>query len=252
MPLSVRVRRIVPVLVAVAAAHVGAALWAESERGGPDAAQADDDIAIPVVLVPRLPEPAPRPAPPRRGPSSARRGITAAPVALVLADGAGALKPPLPPVDADSSAAPAPEAPNADAPADQPRGPVLAQSIPYPVNTGYWQVGERWLFFGKTEFYCVDGFNILRFMAQPCNHIYHCAYGVQQAEGGRIRFAGVIRGRNERYDVTGGGDYSARRIAVSLTGAGHYKILPVAFSAAIDARFLSPQCPAGAKQILQR
>jgi hypothetical protein len=244
-PTSARARRVALVLVVVAAAHLGGAYLAERERAdlaGPFALRAVS--AIPVALVPPVVDREPRrPDHSKHALGPALRPGTA-PIAVAAVD---ALAPPLPPL------AEGPPAADVAVPEIVPPAPIqtLAPGVRYPINTGYWQVDERWLFLGKTEFYCIDGFNILKFMAQPCNHHYHCVYPVEDVADGKIRFAGVIRNDREKYDVSGGGSYSPTRLAVSVAGAGHYKILPLAFTASLDARFISGDCPPDAKRIHQ-
>ena len=249
-PTSARARRVISVLLVVAAAHLGGAYLAERERADLDASFAlMTPSATPVVLVPRTGgRPPGRPRQRRRGPRRLVRRLSG-PVALASLGDVGGLAPPLPSLPDDGPAA-EPARPEIVPPAPSLGG--LSPGVKYPVSPGYWQVAERWLLFSKTEFYCVDGFNILKFMTEPCNHIYHCAYPVQDVSDGRIHFAGVIRGRREKYDVSGGGSYSPTRIRVSVAGSGHYKILPIAFTAALDARFLSDDCPPDAKRIRQR
>jgi hypothetical protein len=133
--------------------------------------------------------------------------------------------------------------------------PDLTASTPppghYPINPGYWQVAYHWLLLSHTDRYCVEPRNITRFMAAPCNHLYHCSYPVQQIEADRFHFAGVIWRHDERYNVTGGGAYSPTTLRFSVTGMGHFHILPFAFSASLDGQYLGPDCPAGAKRIRQ-
>lgn len=243
-------KRVFPVFLGVALAHFVAGLWAERERGAPAPPFTADAAPIPVVLAPPPPKSRlsvrPRVVRQRIAEARVRRADTAlAPLALE-GDAVG-LAPPIPFLPAG------PAAPGAHAEATAP--PTLAPpfvAIQYPVNPGYWQVAEHWFILSKTEFYCVDPFSILRFMVEPCNHIYRCSYGLEDVGDGKIRFAGVIRGHDERYDVSGAGAYSQTQIDVSVKASGHYKILPVAFGASLQARYISDACPAGAKRIRQR
>ena len=91
---------------------------------------------------------------------------------------------------------------------------------------------------------------IPRFLAGPCNHIYHCTYPVQEFHDGRAHFEGDIRGHDELYHVRGGGTYSATTMDMKVTGAGHWHILPIIDAeASMRAHFLAETCPAGAKQV---
>jgi hypothetical protein len=113
-------------------------------------------------------------------------------------------------------------------------------------------VVEHWPLINRTELYCVEPWNIIRFMAAPCNHIYHCVYPVQTIGTDTFHFQGVITGRNDRFDVRGGGDFTPNTLHLTVNGLGHWHILPVIFSARLDGQFLGPDCPADAKRIRQR
>jgi hypothetical protein len=129
--------------------------------------------------------------------------------------------------------------------------PSLAGASAYPINPGYWEVTTDWLgLVKKTERYCVEPKAIPRFLAGPCNHIYHCTYPVQQFHDGKAHFEGEIRGHDELYHVTGGGDYSPTSMDMKITGAGHWHIVPiVGAEASMKAHFLAEACPADAKHI---
>ncbi len=132
--------------------------------------------------------------------------------------------------------------------------PDLTQAAPqasYPINPGYWEVAEHWLLLRRTERYCVEPWNITRFMAAPCNHLYHCDYPVQVIDADRFHFSGVIWRRDERYRVAGGGAFSPTSLHLSVAGMGHFHFLPFAFSASLDGRYLGSDCPADAKRIRQ-
>lgn len=247
-PLGARARRIVPIFLAVALGHLAAGLWAESERAAPTAQIASAEPVIPILLAPRLREPPPPPSPkPLHRSLKSRPGpLAPPPQPLSVADDAGLLAPPLPALEQDG-----PDSSQAHEAAGPALPPPPVSLNPYPVNTGYWRVDEHWMVFSKTEFYCLSAWNILRFMVQPCTHIYHCSYRRQEAVDGKIHFEGVISARGQRYDVRGGGSYSPTEITVSMLGAGHYKFLPVAFTGSLDAHYLSAACPQTAKRIHQ-
>jgi hypothetical protein len=129
--------------------------------------------------------------------------------------------------------------------------PALAGAQPYPINPGYWEVTTDWLgLVTKTERYCVEPKAIPRFLAGPCNHIYHCTYPVQTFHDGKAHFEGEIRGRDELYHVHGGGTYSQTTMDMHVTGQGHWHILPITGAqASMKAHFLTEACPADAKRI---
>jgi hypothetical protein len=209
--------------------------------------------ATPILLAPPLRPPKPKPAAHHRlhvaPPSAVAARQAPAPVVapLQIAD-AQNLRGPLAPLPGDGAS-------DAGDPLDlgNPPPDLTAQAPAghYPINPGYWQVDERWLLLSRKERYCVEPWNITRFMAAPCNHLYHCDYPVQRIEADRFHFSGVIWRHDERYNVTGGGVYSPTHLHLSVTGAGHFRILPFAFNASLDGQYLGADCPADAKRIRQ-
>jgi hypothetical protein len=129
--------------------------------------------------------------------------------------------------------------------------PSLAGAESYPINPGYWEVTTDWLgLVKKTEGWCVEPKAIPRFLAGPCNHIYHCTYPVQEFHDGKAHFEGDIRGHDELYHVRGGGAYTQTTMNMSFTGAGHWHIVPiVGAQASMKAHFLSETCPTDAKHV---
>jgi hypothetical protein len=128
--------------------------------------------------------------------------------------------------------------------------PASAGAAPYPINPGYWEVTTNWLgLISTTTRYCVEPKNITKFLAAPCNHIYHCNYPVQHMADGKASFAGTIRGRDELYYVSGGGTYSPTTLDMQVNGHGHWHIVPVPHAhAALTGHFLGETCPADAKR----
>jgi hypothetical protein len=126
---------------------------------------------------------------------------------------------------------------------------VVAET--YPINPGYWEVTTNWLgLVVKTERYCVEPKAIPRFLAGPCNHIYHCSYPVQTFHDGKASFEGDIRGHDELYHVRGGGTYSQTTMDMRMSGAGHWHVVPIVGArASMKAHFLTASCPANAKRI---
>jgi hypothetical protein len=212
--------------------------------------------ATPVELVAPIP-PAMRKTPPRQ----ARRERTArpqTPVQAVIAPREVITAPPAPATVVASAQSQrliagglAPPSP-LGGPAGDDAGGQAAAGQTYPINPGYWKVVERWLVLNKTEFYCVEPQNIARFMAAPCNHIYHCDYPVQMMSGDSYSFEGVISRPGERYKVHGAGRYSSTSLHLSVTGFGHWHLAPFVFTASLDGEFLGADCPADAKKIHQK
>ena len=97
---------------------------------------------------------------------------------------------------------------------------------------------------------CVTPKAIPRFLAGPCNHIYHCVYPVQEFHDGHAHFEGDIRGHDELYHVKGGGTYTPTTLDMRVTGVGHWHILPIVDAqASMSGHFLADTCPAGARQV---
>ena len=195
----------------------------------------------------------PKPSPDRRRPSQSKaitsRVAQLGSVRPLVAGVEGQLAEPLAPLASAADSAGPPDA-TSGSPQD-----LTDQTPPpphYPINPGYWLVDEHWPLISRTERYCLEPWNIIRFMTQPCNHIYHCYYPVQSIGADTFHFQGVITGRYDRFDVRGGGEYSPDSLHLRVTGLGHWRILPVVFNASLDGQFLGPDCPADAKRIRQR
>jgi hypothetical protein len=200
--------------------------------------------ATPVEIVPRLKrEPPPRSEHKRRAPP--QRRSAPAPVALISA-------PPAAVTDQQVQLSQAQAPPVLISPPELPD--VVVPPPPaggYPINPGYWEVVEHWPFIDRTERYCVEPKNITTFMAAPCNHIYRCIYPVQSIEDGRLHFIGQISKHDESYKVRGEGVYSPISLRLSVRLVGHWRMLPFAFLASLDGRYLGADCPADAKRIRQ-
>jgi hypothetical protein len=161
-----------------------------------------------------------------------------------------------PPVGDGQLAAPlAPPAGAATAPSPAPPPDLSAEAAPqpqYPINPGYWRVEEHWPLIDRTELYCIEPWNITRFLLAPCNHIYTCVYPVQQLGPDSVHFKGVITGKHDRFDVQGGGAYTPTSLHLRVSLLGHWHIVPVIFAASLDGQYLAADCPADAKHIHQR
>lgn len=118
------------------------------------------------------------------------------------------------------------------------------------ISPGYWEATTDFLGLShKTERYCVEPKNIVKFMLGPCNHHYKCDYPVQHVGGGKAHFEGVIRNSSERYRVHGDVTYTATTLDLKMSGSGHWKLVPLAGFGAIQAHRLSADCPDGAKKL---
>jgi hypothetical protein len=125
-----------------------------------------------------------------------------------------------------------------------------AAQPPALISPGYWEATTDFLgLTHSTARYCVEPKNIVKFMLGPCNHHYQCDYPVQQVGGGKAHFEGVIKNRSERYQVQGDATYTATTLDLKMSGAGHWKLVPLAGFGAIQAHRLAPDCPEGAKKL---
>jgi hypothetical protein len=118
------------------------------------------------------------------------------------------------------------------------------------ISPGYWEATSEFLGVAHhTERYCVEPKSVVKFMLGPCNHHYQCHYPVQQVGDGKAHFEGVIANRSERYDVKGDATYTATTLDLRMSGAGHWKLVPLAGFGAIQAHRLAADCPEGAKKL---
>ena len=131
-----------------------------------------------------------------------------------------------------------------------PIGAGAGAPAPALISPGYWEATTEFLGLAhRTERYCIEPKNIVKFMLGPCNHHYQCDYPVQQVGGGKAHFEGVIKNASERYHVHGDVSYTATTLDLKMSGAGHWKLLPLAGFGAIQAHRLSAECPQGAKRL---
>jgi len=129
--------------------------------------------------------------------------------------------------------------------------PICASAQPPAlISPGYWEATTDFLGLSrKTERYCVEPKSVTKFMLGPCNHHYQCDYPVQQVGGGKAHFEGVIKNRSERYHVQGDATYTATTLDMKMTGSGHWKLVPLAGFASVQAHRLASDCPEGAKKL---
>ncbi|HUO11618.1 MAG TPA: hypothetical protein VMU37_02575 [Caulobacteraceae bacterium] len=242
-------RRNIAVFVVSLLGHAAGLSYVATMPVQPPTMPVESAGAEPVVLAPRLEPPKlvtrkRRRATPPADVAAREVVVAAAPPLLAAGDPLAAPIPPL-------------ASPGGDDPLDLGAAPPtdLTDQVPgagqYPINPGYWEVAERWLLLSRTERYCVEPWNITRFIAAPCNHLYHCSYPVQRFEAGRFHFEGVVWRHDERYSVSGGGDYSPTSLHVSARFAGHYRFLPLAIGASLDGKYLGADCPSDAKHLRQ-
>jgi hypothetical protein len=118
------------------------------------------------------------------------------------------------------------------------------------ISPGYWEATTQFLGIShRTERYCVEPKSVAKFMLGPCNHHYQCSYPVQQVGDGTVHFEGVIANRSEHYNVQGDATFTATTLDLKMSGAGHWKLVPLAGFGAIQAHRLAADCPQGAKKL---
>ncbi|HEY3798845.1 MAG TPA: hypothetical protein VGL58_10875 [Caulobacteraceae bacterium] len=249
-----QLRRVAPALtasLAINAALLSGASIAFRHDLTPEAAYAQ--AAIPVAFAPPIRPPKPKlAAPPRAAPAikSVRAPVVTADDVLPVAASAAAANGP---GQLAAASGPVGGLAQLQAPPDliDPAVTPTVDAPAYLVNPGYWQVNAIWLAVPLSYKYCLEPQNITRFLSQPCNHIYTCQYRQASLADGKAHFSGVFFNPHERYEISGGGDYSPTHVRLTVAGAGHYHIVPLAFWAAVDAHYLGPDCPANARRIKQ-
>jgi hypothetical protein len=125
--------------------------------------------------------------------------------------------------------------------------PALAG--PEPINPGYWEAHTVFLgLISKTERWCVKPADISKFLAGPSNHIYKCTYPVNRAEDGVIHFDGsCVDKKGQVIKLRGDGAYTPTTVSMKASGSTKFLGVPVSGGASANARFLSSECPVGAK-----
>jgi hypothetical protein len=251
-----RTRRVALVVAGSFLAHAWVLGYVATKPIDLPPASADAEPAVPVEFAPRLKPPSEKTKPTKKASKTEPPSVqlVARPTLIAAADPAPFDS--RPQLDAPIASPDSSGGAGSDDPVDLGSGPldITAATPPpghYPINPGYWQVAERWLLLSRTELYCVEPWNITQFIASPCTHLYHCRYPVQRIEADRLHFAGVVWRRDERYNVTGQATFSPTSLRVSMTGMGHFHLLPFAFSASLDGKYLGADCPADAKRIHQ-
>jgi hypothetical protein len=124
--------------------------------------------------------------------------------------------------------------------------PALAQDDGR-VRPGYWEYAYKVAGIRvSSEFKCVKPSEIDKvFFAGPCNHHHKCVNPVREIGGGKARYEGTWtdkRGRVAR--IKASGTYTETTFKLSARGRATTGI-PLA--ATMDAKWVSPTCPPGAK-----
>ena len=117
------------------------------------------------------------------------------------------------------------------------------------LKTGYWEMHTVWLgFLTSDDKWCVRPRDIQRLLGGISNHNYTCVYPINQSDGGQILFDGVCTDKSgSRIKLHGSGAYTPISIHMKASGHGNFHGFPVAGGASGEGRFISSECPPGAK-----
>ena len=133
--------------------------------------------------------------------------------------------------------------------------PALSgRAQPYPINPGHWEATTSIAGFPvATDHWCVQPKDIHKFLGGLSNHIYHCDYPLNSAEGGQIRFKGQCtqtkRGKLvQQFNLEGDGGYTPTTVHMKAHMCCiKWNGLPIGGDAHLDGHFVSADCPAEAK-----
>lgn len=132
--------------------------------------------------------------------------------------------------------------------------PMAAHAQPYPINPGHWQATTTFLGLPvATDNWCVQPKDIHKFLGGLSNHIYHCSYPLNTAEGGQIHFKGICtqtkRGKLvQQFNLEGDGDYTPTTVRMRAHGCCiKWNGIPLSGTANLDGHFVSASCPPDAK-----
>ncbi len=130
--------------------------------------------------------------------------------------------------------------------------PLMAAASlpPDSIRPGYWETTSHVLSpitSTKVEKRCITARDVSRFMMGNPNHIYTCAYPVQQVAGGHLKFAGdCVSHGGRKVKIAGEGSYSPTTLHVTGEIRTRLGPLPLTARASTDARRLGDVCPPGA------
>jgi hypothetical protein len=120
-----------------------------------------------------------------------------------------------------------------------------AQGQDRAIKPGYWDYTTSTILPGGSQGkQCVRPEQIDDFMSGPHNKHYHCTYPDKQVGGGKAYFDGVcVSKHGQSYKLSVKGTYSP----TSFNLKGHIQLFGLPLPIAIDARWIGPDCPVGAK-----
>ncbi len=125
---------------------------------------------------------------------------------------------------------------------------ALAQET-HAIRPGYWDFTTSTILPGASDGkQCVRPDQIEEFMSGPHNKHYHCTYPVRRVGEGRALFDGeCVSKRDQHYKISVAGTYSQTRFTLKGKVQGSIMGLPLSSPISIDAKWIAPDCPAGAK-----
>jgi hypothetical protein len=117
------------------------------------------------------------------------------------------------------------------------------------IRPGYWDYTTSTIIPGGSEGkQCVRPEQIDEFMSGPHNRHYRCTYPSKHVGGGQAAFDGeCVSKHDHHYKISVAGTYSQTRFTLKGHVQGEIMGLPLSAPIAIDAKWIGPDCPAGAK-----
>ena len=118
------------------------------------------------------------------------------------------------------------------------------------IRPGYWDyVTSTILPGGSDGKQCVRPEQIDEFMSGPHNRHYHCTYPSKHVGDGQASFVGTcVSKHGNNYQISVSGTYSPTTFKLKGHVSGIKLLgLPITAPVSIDAKWLGPDCPPGAK-----
>jgi hypothetical protein len=117
------------------------------------------------------------------------------------------------------------------------------------IRPGYWDYTTSTILPGSSDGkQCVRPDQIEEFMSGPHNRHYHCTYPIRRVADGRAVFDGeCVDKHDQHYKISLAGTYSQTRFTLKGKVQGAIMGLPLTSPISIDAQWIGPDCPAGAK-----
>jgi hypothetical protein len=127
--------------------------------------------------------------------------------------------------------------------------PAAAAEDAQAVRPGYWDYTTSTILPGSSDGKrCVRPEQIDEFMSGPHNHHYVCTYPDRRVGDGRAYFNGeCVSKHDDHYKISVAGTYDSTHFTLKGHIQGKLLGLPLSSPIAIDAHWISADCPPGAK-----